>query len=363
MQPVGGADPDRLRWATRSGSASGPGLDAPVDRVFVRTAPDGEQVLRRSCVEVAPGPACRWLEVVTRADDAGDRLPVPASSAPTGHLLAQRAGPPPATRRPTATTSGSSPGSTRRRGSPTASSTRCSRTGSRTATRPTTSPTARGPTAASRHAGAAWARPAVRRPGRLGGVLRRRPGRRRGAGSTTSSTSASTRSTSTPIFDARSNHGYDTIDYGPRRGAPRRRRRAGLAAPRDRASADIRLILDIAPNHTGVEHPWFLAAQADPAAPTAGYYTFRAPARRLRVVAGRQVAAQARLPRRRACATRCTRARTRSCAAGCEPPFSIDGWRIDVANMLGPPGPGPARAGRRPGDARGRQGRRTPTRT
>src|SRR4029078_9919515 len=38
---------------------------------------------------------------------------------------------------------------------------------------------------------------------------------------------------------------------------------------------DIRVILDIAPNHTGAEHPWFLAAQEDPSAPTAGFYTLR----------------------------------------------------------------------------------------
>ena len=37
----------------------------------------------------------------------------------------------------------------------------------------------------------------------------------------------------------------------------------------------MRYILDIVPNHCGYLHPWFQAAQADPAAPTAEYFTFR----------------------------------------------------------------------------------------
>jgi alpha-glucosidase len=36
----------------------------------------------------------------------------------------------------------------------------------------------------------------------------------------------------------------------------------------------LRLILDITPNHSSASHPWFLAAQADPAAPPAEFYTF-----------------------------------------------------------------------------------------
>ena len=51
--------------ATRSGCACGRASTRPVDRVFLRTAPDGEQALE-ALVEVAPGPACRWFEIVTR---------------------------------------------------------------------------------------------------------------------------------------------------------------------------------------------------------------------------------------------------------------------------------------------------------
>ncbi len=37
----------------------------------------------------------------------------------------------------------------------------------------------------------------------------------------------------------------------------------------------MRYILDIMPNHCGFKHPWFLAAQADPNAPEAEFFTFR----------------------------------------------------------------------------------------
>ena len=76
-----------------------------------------------------------------------------------------------------------------------------------------------------------------------------------------------------PVFESRSNHGYDTIDYG---------RIAGhfggdaalVSLRRATQERDIALILDVAPNHTGAEHPWFTEAQADPAAPTSSYFIF-----------------------------------------------------------------------------------------
>ena len=77
-----------------------------------------------------------------------------------------------------------------------------------------------------------------------------------------------------PIFASRSNHGYDIIDY--EHVADHFGGDAALIALREATrERDIRLILDIAPNHVGVEHPWFQAAQADPAAPTASYFVFR----------------------------------------------------------------------------------------
>ena len=141
----------------------------------------------------------------------------------------------------------------------------------------------------------------------------------------------------TPIFATRSNHGYDIVDYdhvadhvgGDLALASLRR------ATRDRG---IRLLLDIAPNHVGAEHPWFRAAQADPTAPTASYFLFherpdtyeswlgvaslpkldyRSPDLRIAMYEGEGAVLRRWL----------------------RPPFAIDGWRIDVANMLGRLGP------------------------
>ncbi len=135
-----------------------------------------------------------------------------------------------------------------------------------------------------------------------------------------------------PIFTAYSNHRYDVADYyavDPHLGG-----NAALASLRRATQArGLKLILDIVPNHCGFAHPWFQAALADPNAPTAEYFTFhhhpqdyacwlgvrglpklnyRSPALRQVIYAGPQAVFRHWL----------------------RPPYSIDGWRIDVANML-----------------------------
>jgi len=140
-----------------------------------------------------------------------------------------------------------------------------------------------------------------------------------------------------PIFRTFSNHGYDTIDYdhvAEHLGGDD----ALISLRRATRERDIRLILDIAPNHVGVEHPWFQAAQADPGAATADRFVFRAhpddyeswlgvrslpkldyrsPALRMAMYEGPDAVMRRWL----------------------RPPFAVDGWRIDVANMLGRLGP------------------------
>ncbi|TLN10756.1 maltodextrin glucosidase, partial [bacterium] len=137
----------------------------------------------------------------------------------------------------------------------------------------------------------------------------------------------------TPIFTSFSNHRYDVVDYfnvDPHLGG-----NPALAELR-RATArrNMRLMLDIVPNHCGVAHPWFQQALADPKAPTAEYFTFhRHPdeyacwlgvrslpklnynSRRLRWVMYEDEGSVFR--------------------HWMKPPYAIDGWRIDVANMLG----------------------------
>ena len=192
--PVGG-DPGRLRLGDEVRLRVRAGLDAPVDRVFVRTAPDGEERFDE-LTEAQPGPACRWWTITLRVSMpvTGYRFLVVG---PTGHYWLTGTG----LRRGAVDRSRGLPARRRLRparvAAPTASSTRCSPTGSPTATRRTTSQTAPGPTAVTPTRRRAWDERPDRRPRRVDGVLRRGPRRARGAGSITWSTSASTRSTST----------------------------------------------------------------------------------------------------------------------------------------------------------------------
>ena len=135
-----------------------------------------------------------------------------------------------------------------------------------------------------------------------------------------------------PIFSAYSNHRYDVTDFfnvDPHLGGDS----ALVSLRKATAERGMRLILDIVPNHCGILHPWFQAALADPAAPTAEYFTFyhhpddyvcwlgvrSLPKFNYRSQALREViyASQEAVFRH-----------------WLRPPFSIDGWRLDVANML-----------------------------
>lgn len=137
----------------------------------------------------------------------------------------------------------------------------------------------------------------------------------------------------TPVFSAYSNHKYDVIDYdhvdehfGGDEALVRLREALN--------QRKMRYILDIVPNHTGYWHPWFQKAQADRTAPEAGFYTFgghpqeyaswlgvwtlpklnyTSPELRQRIYGAPQSVFR-----------RWLRA-----------PFFADGWRVDVANMLG----------------------------
>ena len=140
-----------------------------------------------------------------------------------------------------------------------------------------------------------------------------------------------------PVFGTRSNHGYDIVDY--EHVAAHFGGDAALASLR-RATRerDIRLILDVAPNHVGVEHPWFRAAQDDPAAPSAGYFVFHERPDRYESWLG--VPSLPKLDYRsgslRAAMYEGPDAVLRRWL---REPYAIDGWRIDVANMLGRLGP------------------------
>lgn len=140
-----------------------------------------------------------------------------------------------------------------------------------------------------------------------------------------------------PIFFAPSNHKYDVADYeqvDPHLGGDA----ALMALRRALDERGMQLLLDIVPNHCGVTHPWFTAAQADRSAPTAEFFTFRRHPDEYESWLGVKT-----LPK---LDYRSERLRERMYAGPdaimrrwMREPFRIDGWRIDVANMLARQGP------------------------
>lgn len=135
----------------------------------------------------------------------------------------------------------------------------------------------------------------------------------------------------TPVFPGPSNHRYNASTFD----------RVDPLLGGDSAYAELidavhrrgmRIIGDLTTNHTGSQHEWFAAAQADPQAPSAGYYYFtehphgyvgwmghRGLPKLNYADAGvlRDLVNSTRAPLRRYL----------------RPPFGLDGWRIDVANM------------------------------
>ena len=266
-----------------------------------------------------------------------------------------------ARRRPTSTTSGCWPATTRRAGWPTASSTRSSRTGSPTATRPTTSPTAPGPIAGASPGPARWDELPVRDGGSLvefyGGDLAgieaasrppRRPGRQRHL----------------PQPDLR-----DALEprlrhhrLRPGRRPLRRRRGADRAAARDRASATSGCCSTSRRTTSGSSTRGSRRPRPMPRRTDRRLFRLPRAAGRLRVVAGRPIPAQARLPERGSPGSHVRGSRRRDAplvAAAVRRGRLADRRRQHAR----PPGGRPARARGRARDARRGQGRnhRMPT--
>ncbi|MBN1487940.1 MAG: maltodextrin glucosidase, partial [Anaerolineae bacterium] len=136
-----------------------------------------------------------------------------------------------------------------------------------------------------------------------------------------------------PVFTAHTNHKYDVIDYehvDPHFGGD-----AALEALSTALHArGIRYLLDIVPNHCGYWHPWFQKALKDAAAPEAGYFTFRDHPKDYESWLGVWL-----LPKLNYNNEELRRVIYQDQDAifrrWLRPPFAIDGWRIDVGNMLG----------------------------
>ncbi len=135
-----------------------------------------------------------------------------------------------------------------------------------------------------------------------------------------------------PVFTAHSNHRYDVMDY-ENVDAHLGGNEALAALRRALQAHGMHYILDIVPNHCGYEHPWFQSALDDPQSPTAAYFTFRRHPQDYECWLG--VRGLPKLNYRSE--------ELRQVMYGNEdaifrrwlyPPYSLDGWRIDVANML-----------------------------
>ena len=134
-----------------------------------------------------------------------------------------------------------------------------------------------------------------------------------------------------PLFVSSSNHRYNIMDFhtvDPHLGG----NDALVKLARALRDAGIKLMLDVTPNHTSSEHPWFVDAQKDPAAPTAEFYTFYDHPNRYESWFG--IAALPKLNyESQALRDAMYRDDQSVLLRWLRPPYQIDGWRLDVFNM------------------------------
>ncbi|GAB1421735.1 maltodextrin glucosidase [Anaerolineales bacterium] len=134
----------------------------------------------------------------------------------------------------------------------------------------------------------------------------------------------------TPIFTAPSNHKYDIIDFhqvDPHFGG----NEAFIRLREETEKRNIKLMLDITPNHIGHEHPWFFTAREDPDSDEAhffirdldGFYEYWLGVSSLVKLNYTSQVLRDRMYRDPDSAIR----------FWLQEPYSIDAWRLDVANM------------------------------
>ena len=137
----------------------------------------------------------------------------------------------------------------------------------------------------------------------------------------------------TPVFPAGSSHRYDASSFAhvdPLLGGDEALVRL-VATAHERG---IRVVGDLTTNHTGARHEWFQRARQDPAAPEVGYYFFTDhPDGYVGWLGHRS------LPKldwsSEPLRAEFLRGPASVVGRWLAPPFDLDGWRIDVANMTG----------------------------
>ena len=135
----------------------------------------------------------------------------------------------------------------------------------------------------------------------------------------------------TPFFPAPSNHRYDATSFAhvdPLLGGDEALARLTAAAH----ARGLRVVGDLTTNHSGVTHEWFAAASADPDAPERAFYYFRPDGSHL---GWYDVPSLPKFRFGPDLIGRLASAPDSVAARWLEPPYDLDGWRIDVANMTG----------------------------
>jgi alpha-glucosidase len=135
-----------------------------------------------------------------------------------------------------------------------------------------------------------------------------------------------------PIFVSASNHRYDIRDFytvDPHLGG----NEALVALRRALDERNMRLILDITLNHTGSDHPWFVSAQNELGAPTSEYYTFYERPHRYETWLGVNTLPKLNY-RSEALRNTIYREPDSAIRRWLREPYCIDGWRLDVYNTM-----------------------------
>ena len=134
----------------------------------------------------------------------------------------------------------------------------------------------------------------------------------------------------TPVFPASSTHRYDAASFG--RVDPLLGGDEALASLTRAAHArGLRVLGDLTLNHCGAAHEWFVAAQQSPDAPERELFYFDDS-----LPGGYESWLGVRsLPKLAWGSPELRRRMTEVARRWLEPPYELDGWRIDVANMVG----------------------------
>ena len=136
-----------------------------------------------------------------------------------------------------------------------------------------------------------------------------------------------------PIFTAFTNHRYDVSNFrevDPVLGGDQ----ALISLRQALSQRDMRYVLDIVPNHSGFMHPWFQSALQDKQSEERGFFYFAENEQDYTSWMG-----FGHMPKLNYGSSALRREMIESedsiFAYWLKPPFSADGWRVDVGNMLG----------------------------